>query len=1064
MIESVSRGHLHHILRSRPSSRRLIVFETIDEAMAFEELQEDALLFYPWEILPFEPLIGDKEKCASRYKVVHAMLTRPSVTVITSVMGLYQKMPPASLLSKYTLTLSRGLRPGHEELIRKLTRMGYDRVYEARYPGQFAVRGEIIDVFSPVETLPVRCLFWDEEIENLRFYNPDTQMTASPCREAVIYPLREILYDESLAFERLKERIPVLEFMNRETYDGMERDFPLIYEDYSVITDFLDESWEAFLVGPPDPEVVFREKVSLMEKVEEDISGLLSFYRKKAETKTFLPVTMQEKTMGAEVIPGPLSDKELIQKITLWQKEGFDIHFYMDNPGQLKRFKDNFTDYLGSLTLHVEPFSGSYLDRKTKAAHLSEDEILGRYLEHKNIEYAAGVKKKENLMGELREGDFIVHVDYGIGIYGGVVNETIAGRQGDYVVITYKDNGRIYVPIDHLDKIEKYIGDQKSVHINALNDTAWKKTKSIVKNKIREFALDLLSLQAERQMISGIRFSPDTSWQKDFEESFIYKATPDQDIALREIKGDMESEKVMERLLCGDVGFGKTEVAVRAAFKAVQDGKQVALLCPTTVLAIQHYRTFRERMAEYPVSIAMLSRLVAPARAREIKKEAETGGVDIIIGTHKILMGNMRFKDLGLLIIDEEQRFGVLHKEKLKYEKKNIDTLVLSATPIPRTLYMSLTGIMDLSRLETPPKNRHPIRTRAIPFDEALLREIIFREVRRKGQVFFIHNRIKDIESIKQKIDEITMKQLKTDFVHGQMPAREIESRILRFMNRETDILLSTTIIENGIDIPNVNTVIINEADKFGLSQLYQIRGRVGRRETQAYAYLIVPPQMNTIAKERVNALLNFDYLGAGFEIAMRDLELRGAGNIIGKEQSGYMNMIGYDLYRRLLEEIIAELQGRELTEPVKVTLDLDIAAYLPDDYVEEGARKIEFYKKIYGARSEEELSLIKAELEDRYGKLPDEAADLFRLASLRLRAEKCFLHTVEVRDNKARILFTPDADPGDIFSLVEKWGRQISFDASTARIKAQITAVGTDSLSFTESLIEALEKGRAQE
>ena len=1061
MIEIVTRGHLHHILRARASSRKFIVFENIDEAMAFEELQEDALLFYPWEILPFEPLMGDREKCASRYKVIHAMLTRSHLTVITSVMGLYQKLPPVTLLSKYILDLSPGVRPGHEALVRKLTRMGYERAYEARYPGQFAVRGEIIDIFSPADTLPIRCVFWDEEIESLRRYNPDTQMTASSCEQAFIFPLREIIYDESLAFERLKERIPVLEFMNREAYTGMERDFPLIYESYSAVTDFLDGSWDAFLVGIPDTEAVFKEKISLMEKVEEDISGLLSFYREKADLKDFLPVSLKAKTKEAEAIPGPFSDKELIQKITLWQREGFEIHFYMDNPGQLKRFKDNFSDYLTSLSFHVEPFSGSYLDRAAKAVHLSEDEILGRYLEHKNIEYAAGVKKKESLMGELVEGDFIVHVDYGIGIYGGVVNETIAGRQGDYVVITYKDNGRIFVPIDHLDKIEKYIGDQKSVRVNALNDTAWKKTKSIVKNKIREFAMDLLSLQAERKMIQGIRFSPDTSWQRDFEESFIYKATPDQELAVREIKGDMESDKVMERLLCGDVGFGKTEVAVRAAFKAVQDGKQVALLCPTTVLAIQHYRTFRERMAEYPVSIAMLSRLVAPAKAREIKKDAENGRVDVVIGTHKILMGNMRFKDLGLLIIDEEQRFGVLHKEKLKHEKKNIDTLILSATPIPRTLYMSLTGIMDLSRLETPPKNRHPIRTRAIPFDEALLREIIFREVRRKGQVFFIHNRIKDIESIRQKIDEITMKQLKTDFVHGQMPAREIESRILNFVNRKTDILLSTTIIENGIDIPNVNTVIINEADKFGLSQLYQIRGRVGRRETQAYAYLIVPPRMNTIAKERVNALLNFDYLGAGFEIAMRDLELRGAGNIIGKEQSGYMNMIGYDLYRRLLEEIIAELQGKEISEPVKVALDLDIAAFLPDEYVEEGSRKIEFYKKIYGARSDEELRRISGELEDRYGKLPNEASGLFRLASLRLRAEKCFLQTVEVRNNKAKIVFTPDADPGDIFSLVELWGRQISFDASTTRIKAQVSAVGTDGLSFMETLIGALEKGR---
>jgi len=1058
MINAASRGHLHHILRSRPSLKKLIVFETIDEAMAFEGLCKEAFLFYPWEILPFEAFVGDKEKCASRCRTIHAMLTSTRVTVITSVAGLYQKLLPLDLLSRYILDLVPSTSMGHDFLIKKLSRMGYERVYEARYPGQFAVRGEIVDIFCPTEIRPYRLVFWDKEIESIRFYNPDTQVTASPCNRALIYPLKEILFDESLDFEGLKEHIPVLEFMEKETYPGIERDFPKIYKGYSALTDMADPSWEAFLVTQEDPETIFAEKISLLEKVGESMAEIRPFFHSFPDTSSFIPVLTAPGEM-AEPLPAPLSDKELIQRITLWKKQDYSVHFYMDNQGQLNRFKENFSDYLSFLHFHIEPFSGSYLNKETKEVHISEDEVLGRYLEHKNLEYASEIKTSGQITGDLKEGDFIVHVDYGIGIYGGVINETIAGKQGDYVVITYKDTARIFVPVDHLDKIEKYIGDKKHVSVNSLADNAWKKTKSIVKSKIREFAADLLSLQAERKIIEGIEFSEDTPWQKDFEESFIYKATPDQESAVREIKKDMESGKVMERLLCGDVGFGKTEVAIRAAFKAVQDGKQVALLCPTTVLSIQHFRTFKERMAEYPLSIAMLSRLVKPSRVKEIKEELAKGIIDIIIGTHKILMGHVRFKDLGLLIIDEEQRFGVLHKEKLKYEKKNIDTLILSATPIPRTLYMSLTGIMNLSRLETPPKNRHPIRTRAIPFDEALLREIVFREIRRKGQVFFIHNRIKDIESVKQKIDEITGNSLKTDFVHGQMPAREIESKILRFINKESDILLSTTIIENGIDIPNVNTVIVNEADKFGLSQLYQIRGRVGRRETQAYAYLIVPPQMNTIAKERVNALLNFDYLGAGFEIAMRDLELRGAGNIIGKEQSGYMNMIGYDLYRRLLEEIISELQGVPLPETPKITLDLDVPAFLPDEYVEEGARKIEFYKKITGATSDEDLCTIREELEDRYGELPSEAGRLFEIAALRLQAAPCAIHSVEVKNNSARVVFTSQADPAHIFTLVERWDKKISIDASTRQMKVTFSPLGMDGLSFTRELVRDLFK-----
>ena len=1032
MLKFISKGQLQHFLEKKKDKKYLIAFSEIDDAIGFSELFPNAAIYYPWEILPFEPFYGDKEKSALRFRVLDQIINNELEILLTSSLALFQKCAPLSVYKDYFFNFSVGERYDYETLLKKLVLSGYERVYEVRYPGQFAVRGEIMDIFSTIDDFPYRIVFFDDEIEEIRVFNPETQLSMKTVKNFKLYPLKEALYSDKLNFERLKEyELPILELKNNSGYEGMEKDFPILYDKYYALSDFLTDEWELLIEDKDNLSLFLNGKLNVIKKIEGNVEKITSFYWDKIDDERAKGFIFEEKSEQLEYITEKFSDKKLIQKLTLWQNEGYEITIYFDNDAKEKRFFEKYSVHFSSINAEVKPFSGSYIDHIKKKVYISEKEISGRAIEEKNIEYAKGYNHSGNVLTDLKEGDLIVHIDYGIGIYRGVLNKTIAGKNGDFVFIEYKNNAKVYVPVNHLDKVEKYVGDKKFVKLNGLNDTTWKKTKALVKDRIREFAVELIKLQAKRKNMEGYVFSEDTDWQKTFEAEFPYTPTDDQLYAINEIKNDMMSSKVMDRLLCGDVGFGKTEVAMRAAFKAVQDGKQVVFLAPTTVLAYQHFRNFKDRMSDYPIEIAMLSRLLKPSEIKNVEKGLENGSIDIVIGTHKIFSKNVKFKDLGLLIIDEEQRFGVEHKEKLKMKAPNVDTLFLSATPIPRTLYMSLIGIMDLSRLDTPPKNRHPIRTRAIPFDEELLREIIFREVRRGGQLFFIHNRVADLPTLKERIERIVSHKLTVDYAHGKMSGHQIEKRIWKFMQKKTDILIATTIIENGIDIPNVNTIIINDADKFGLSQLYQLRGRVGRREVQAYAYLLVPDKLTPIAKERVNALLNFDHLGAGFEIAMRDLELRGAGNLLGKEQSGYMNLIGYELYMKILQETIAEERNEKIKKESKITIDLDIDAYIPDSYIRDGNKKIEFYKKIYAIKKEDDMEKIKEELYDRYGKIPIETENLFKLSKLRLKAAKFSIKSIEQVGKKFNIFFKDDVDMSIIIKLPQFYGKDVEFFAS---------------------------------
>lgn len=1035
IITFASLGQLFHHITAL-NKKVCLVFENEDDVLQMSELLPSAAVFPAWELLPFEPLYGDQSRTSRRFATLAEITAKTAQIIITTDGALLQKLPPQSLSARYTLQFKKGMHCDLTAISKALTKAGFTRVYETQYPGQFSVRGDILDIFVVGDELPHRILFFDDEIEEIRIFNPGTQLSTSGVDSCTVYPLKETIFDDHVNVTRLQEmNRPVLQLVNTGRYEGFEKDYPYLYDEYSSILDYCNDDYEIWVIGEESVNSRFFSRLDTTGRLEHENDTIRDFYHDTVNDSRFLRFRLDEKSDTQERIHGFSNSAQFFQALSLWNAEQYNVTMYFNNTSQAELFKEHYPEVVSAIRVEIGVFTGSYKDIAYKSIVLSHDEMLGRYANKSNTDYSK--KRAEPVfISDLNEGDYIVHIDYGIGVYRGVVNDVIAGKSGDYIIVEYAGNNRIFVPVEHMEKIEKYIGDQRHVKVSSMGDSLWRRTKATVKDKVRSFAVDLLRLQAERASIQGYSFAADSHDQQLFEDAFIYTETDDQHTAAEEIKRNMESEKVMERLLCGDVGFGKTEVAMRAAFKAVENGKQVAVLCPTTVLAIQHYATFRERMADFPVSIAMLSRLVAPKDVKDIKKRIESHEIDIVIGTHKMLSATIQYKDLGLLIIDEEQRFGVYHKETLKERSKTVDTLILTATPIPRTLYMSLVGVIHLSRLETPPANRHPVQTRAIAFDDDLLREIIFREHRRQGQVFIIHNRIKDIESIRERIDRIADNRLKSDYVHGQMHAHEIEKKLLSFIRKETDILISTTIIENGIDIPNVNTIIINEADMFGLSQLYQLRGRVGRRETQAYAYLILPPRVSSLAMERINALLNYDHLGAGFEIAMRDLELRGAGNIIGKEQSGYMNMVGYDLYVKLLKEAVAEITETPLEERAFPQLDIQVTAFIPDSFVADGAKKIGLYKKIYAARDNEMLQIIRREMKDRFGGIPVETEALFEIAQLRLIAEECGVTGIEEGKGILSVYFSKDIGINTILALIENYGDKLSFN-STGEFKA---------------------------
>ncbi len=858
---------------------------------------------------------------------------------------------------------------------------------------------------------------------------------------------------ETWSFESMDSYLPFF-FENNSTLLDYMADAFVIVDDSKRSSGKLDstyyefqENFKSFLekgdILPSQGKLLFPK-----DQVIEDLEGRQTIVLDTlARSSKFLPprklVSFSEITLHSyqgqlELLIEDIKDKKAKGYKTLilsgTRPRGERLVDTLRDRGIESVYKDIVQDIaLGQVVITFGNLNKGFEFPELRVCVISDKEVFGesKRKPKRKLGNKKGVGKIKSF-AELKPGDYVVHVNHGIGVYKGIKQIEVQGHKRDYLDIEYEKNDKLYVPVEQLDLVQKYIGGEgKSPKINKLGGSEWSKAKAKVKRSINEIAEDLVKLYASRSTVKGYKFSKDTEWQGQFEDEFPYEETPDQLTSLEDIKKDMESDKPMDRLLCGDVGYGKTEVALRAAFKAVMDGKQVALLVPTTILAEQHYNTMKKRFSDFPIKVDMISRFRTAAQQKSTLRALKEGNVDILVGTHRLVSKDIQFKDLGLLVVDEEQRFGVAQKEKMKELKKNVDVLTLSATPIPRTLNMSLTGVRDISVIETPPEERYPIQTYVVEFNEQLIRDAVLREINRGGQVYFVYNRVEEIKNMAGILQNL-IPEARITVAHGQMSEKELEREMLAFMNKEYDVLLCTTIIETGIDIPNVNTMIVNDADKLGLSQLYQLRGRVGRSNRIAYAYFVYKKDkiLTEVAEKRLKALKDFTELGSGFKIAMRDLEIRGAGNMMGSAQHGHMASVGYDLYCRMLEDTVKLIKGEIDSEPVESTVDLKLDAYIPGQYIEDEVQKIEVYKKIAAIENKDDFMEVKEELEDRFSYIPNSVYNLMDIAYIRSRGK--LLGIEEIKERPMEVLFQFEsrarADQSLFKALLERYPRKIIF------------------------------------
>jgi transcription-repair coupling factor (superfamily II helicase) len=988
LLGGLSGGSLSFFLAawlSEPDTARargpcLVVTASEEEA---DELAEElevfapgaAIVFPAWDSLFLEGSTPDPDTFRDRLAAVEGLLSAcPPRVVLAPLQALIQPLPGAEELRSARLPLRAGqaLRPG--ELARLLVERGYRHVPLVEAPGEFSLRGDVFDLFPSASRRPARLEFFGDSLESIRDFDSATQRSVPDSHRGETTLL-----------------LPSLAEVFRACFRGRE----------ALLFDYL----------PPGSTVLLKEAAAVREKAEKVLQNLLG---DEAETarRLFFERLESSRTVLAGALPAPAAEEALTLRfgtverfhggdlgavfgaLALRLDSGYRLRVYCENVAEALRFRDLLRDHgleAGEgLEVAVGLLRRGFEIVELQAIVLTCRELFDRHIVRRLRRRTAPARAIQSFL-ELEKGDHVVHLTHGIGRYLGMETFAKDGVEQEFLALEFRDGVKLYVPVSKIDLVQKYIGsgDHQPV-LDRIGGAAWGRKKEAVEAALLDMASELLEIQALRRERPGIAFPADSEWQRQFEASFPFEDTPDQVAVTEAIKEDMQAARPMDRLICGDVGYGKTELAMRATFKAVDGGKQVAVLVPTTVLAEQHCRTFRERMAEFPVAIEVLSRFRTPARQRAIIERAAAGKIDVLIGTHRLLSDDVSFRELGLVIIDEEQRFGVAHKEKLKQMRSQVDVLTLSATPIPRTLHMALLGIRDISSLTTAPEGRSPIHTEICHFDRRQIREAVIRELNRDGQAYFIHNRIYDIESILAEL-QVVVPEARIDFVHGQMNEHLLEEKMLLFLERGLDVLISTTIIENGIDIPSVNTIFINEADHYGLADLHQLRGRVGRYRHQAYCYLLLPEHRhaNPDAQKRLQALVEFSGLGAGFQIAMRDLEIRGAGNILGKEQSGHIAAVGYDMYCRLLEKCVHTLKNEPYSEPVSVEVDLALKAYIPDAYISDPARKLEIYRRIASAESDEAVRGAGDELLDRYGAFPPPVRRLLELQSFRLMCSR---------------------------------------------------------------------------
>ncbi len=1099
---------LVHMMNLASDGFKQKIILTFSEQKA-REIYEDMRFFhkdtyyYPAKDLIFYSAdVHGKHLVTERIKALRALSDDSPATIVTTIDALLDKLAPAAIIKDNALSIDMDSIIDTSAFAIKLVSMGYEKVSQVEMPGQFSIRGSIIDVFSLIEEVPYRIDLWDDSIDSLKSFDVESQRTIENLDEIEIYPATEFIlnktqlndglqridaaakeYSESLRKQMKTEeahRITsyINEFIDSANYSQsdmvLDSFVNYFYEEPVSLLDYFDLDNAIFLLDEPvrieehamTVEHEFREnmisrleKGYLLPKQADIIWSIKSIFARidKANVIHFTTLDQKLKSFTINesfhmsmrgVNPYNNSFETLIKDLNSYKTRNFSVVILSASKTRAARLADDLLNEYGLNAFYTEDPSSVCMPGQVlvtygnihkgfeytsiKYAVIAETDIFGTIKKKKQKKNKYSGQHISNF-ADLSIGDYVVHENHGLGIYKGIDKITIDKTIKDYIKIEYADKGNLYIPVTQLDMIQKYAGsDAKKPKLNKLGTQEWTKTKSRVRGAVMDIAADLVKLYAKRQSKSGFQFEPDTLWQTEFEEMFPYDETDDQLTAIEDTKKDMESKKIMDRLICGDVGFGKTEIAIRAAFKAVQSGKQVVFLVPTTILAQQHYNNFTQRMKDFPVTIELMSRFRTPAQQKKTVEGLKKGFVDIVIGTHRVLSKDIVYKDLGLLIIDEEQRFGVAHKEKIKQLKADIDVLTLTATPIPRTLHMSLVGIRDMSVLEEAPVDRVPIQTYVMEHNDEMIREAINRELARGGQVYYVYNRVNNIDEITNRIAKL-VPDANVAFAHGQMSERRLEQIMYDFINGEIDVLISTTIIETGLDISNANTMIIHDADKLGLSQLYQLRGRIGRSNRTSYAFLMYKRDkiLREVAEKRLQAIREFTDLGSGFKIAMRDLEIRGAGNILGAEQSGHMEAVGYDLYCKMLNEAVLIMKGeREETESFETAIDLDMDAYIPASYIKNELQKLSMYKRIAAIENIDEYEDMLDELNDRFGELPKAVTNLLRIALLKAAAHHAYILELKGTKKQFRIDMYQKApvDINKIPALIGKYRGDLKF------------------------------------
>ena len=1075
----------------------IITYNEIQAKQIMENLKaftEKAIFFPKKEIVTYDYIAESKDLPYERIETLNKIKEKRTPILVTTIEAIMQRLPKKETLYKNTLKLKVGEIKNLDEIKQKLVNLGYTRCDLIEGRGQFSIRGGILDI-SLNEKTGVRIEFWGDEIDSIRNFAIISQRSINALENIEIFPAHEYILEDSIENICKRIRKTIVDEKQEEIIEEdieqikagnyiskIDKYFDCFYKEQSNILDYLSEK---YIIAIDEERKINQRAQNIIQDIKNLTNALVEKEKiipqainniqtydviedkiEKRESRIYLE--KQDTNITKQVEKYHIEYRELnyykseienlFNDLRKGINEGKNIYIFVSTKEKAKKMEEilqkeeliskieeklDKTIIVKSkeriITITIGKLTAGFENHEISQIVISADDLIDGGKRKKTLANKAYREGEKVVFADLKIGDYVVHRNYGIGIYIGVNTVTADKTTKDYIKIKYQNDDILYVPTNQLDSIRKYIGgDAISPKINKLGSKEWSETKARVKKNLREVARDLIELYAKREKAKGYAFSKDTPWQAEFEGKFPYQETDDQLRCIEEVKKDMETPRPMDRLLCGDVGYGKTEVSIRASFKAVMDQKQVAYLVPTTVLADQQYQEFKNRMKDFPIKVELLNRFKTAKYQKEVVKKLKLGEVDIVIGTHRLLSKDVEFKDIGLLIIDEEHRFGVKAKEKIKQYKENIDVLTMTATPIPRTLHMSIVGIRDMSVIYEPPQNRKPVQTYVLEYDQEVVQEAITRELERDGQVFYIFNNVENIERKAREISNL-IPEAEVAFAHGRMSGSQIEDIMKDFIEKKTNVLVCTTILESGIDIPNANTIIVENADRMGLAGLYQIRGRVGRGERQGYAYITYKrdKMLSEVADKRLKAIKEFTEFGSGFKIAMRDLEIRGAGSLLGEIQSGHLEQVGYDTYCNLLDEVIKEMKGIKVEEEYDIQIDLNVTSYIPDEYISDGSQKIEIYQDIALCKNEEDIQNVIDEIIDRFGNMPGELENLLDIARIKYLAKQKYI--TKIASKKQAVVFTFEQSKFDIDiqKLIEKYKNRLKFSPG---VKPMIT------------------------